>query len=115
MSLVKHSLEGVEPITSDLDGWTPVEGSPSMTTWIEYSAPDGSLIAGTWQATPGTYRAEYAAYEFVHLIEGRIAITPDGGETVIMVPGDAFSVEANFKGEWKILEAVRKHFVIKLA
>lgn len=114
MTIVRHSVSGIEPITADLDGWTPVAGSPGMTTWIEYSAPDGSLIAGTWRATPGIYRAEYAAYEFVHLVEGVIEITPDGGEAVTMAPGDNFSVEADFKGEWKIVEPVLKHFVIKL-
>lgn len=114
MTIKKHSLDGIEPITTDLAGWTPVDGAPTMTTWIEYSAADGSLIAGTWRATLGTYRAEYAAYEFVHLIEGKIEITPDGGETMTVVPGDAFSVEADFKGSWTIVEPVLKHFVIKL-
>lgn len=115
MTLTKHSLAGIEPVTTDLDGWTPIEGNPSMITWIEYGADDGSLIAGTWRATPGTYRAEYSAYEFVHLLEGRIDITPDGAETQTMLPGDAFSVDADFKGEWKIVEPVLKHFVIRLA
>jgi len=33
---------------------------------------------------------------------------------VTVVAGDAFVVEADFKGTWKIEEAVRKHFDIKL-
>jgi hypothetical protein len=36
--------------------------------------------SGTWQATPGTYHASY--YEFVHMISGRIIITPQGCEPV---------------------------------
>jgi hypothetical protein len=41
-------------------------------------------------------------------------ITPDGGTPVIVQAGDAFVVEADFKGTWKIEEAVRKHFDFKI-
>ena len=54
------------------------------------------------------------AYEFVHLIAGKIIITPDGGAPVTVVAGDAFVVEKDFKGTWEIVEAVRKHFDFKL-
>lgn len=104
-----------EPVTDDLEGWTVVEGSPSMKTWVLDTSNDGSMISGTWEATPGTYHATYTEYEFVHMIEGRIVITPDGGEPVTLTPGDAFVVEAGFKGTWKIEEPVRKHFAIKLS
>ena len=43
-----------------------------------------------------------------------ITITPDGGAPVTLNPGDAFVVEPNFKGTWKIEAPVRKHFAIKL-
>jgi len=67
-----------------------------------------------WEATPGSYHATYSAYEFVHLIEGRIVITPDGGTPVTVVAGDAFVVEKDFRGTWKIEEKVRKHFDFRL-
>jgi uncharacterized cupin superfamily protein len=72
------------------------------------------MISGTWEATPGSYHATYTAYEFVHLIKGRITITPDDGDPKKVGPGDAFVVEAGFKGVWKIDEKVLKHFAIKL-
>ena len=31
----KYTAPLSTPITTDLDGWKPVEGSPSMKTWIE--------------------------------------------------------------------------------
>lgn len=104
----------VEPIETDLDGWVKVEGNPTMKTWIEYTSEDGSMISGWWEATPGTYRATYAAWEFVHLIEGRITITPNDGTPQQVGPGDAFVVEQGFDGTWKIEEKVLKHFAIKL-
>jgi len=105
---------GPEPVTADLAGWMKVEGNPTMKTWVQHTSADGTVISGTWEATPGTYHATYAAYEFVHLMEGEITITPDGGEPVVLAPGDAFVVEPGFMGTWKIEKPVRKHFCIKL-
>jgi uncharacterized cupin superfamily protein len=105
----------MEPVTADLDGWTVVEGTPSMKTWVLHTSNDGSMISGYWEATPGTYHATYTEYEFVHIIEGKLTITPDGGAPVVLGPGDAFVVEAGFKGLWKIDETIRKHFAIKLS
>jgi len=98
--------------TGDLPGWVVVEGKPTMTTTVQHTTADGKILSGTWQATPGTYYATYTDYEFVHLISGRIIITQDGGQPVEVGPGDAFAVEANFKGTWKIVEPVTKHFVV---
>ena len=104
----------VQPSTAILDGWRVIEGQPSMKTWVQHTSADGHMISGTWEATPGSYHATYAAYEFVHIMEGEITITPDGGVPVHVGPGDAFVIEANFKGTWKIEKAVRKHFCIPL-
>jgi uncharacterized protein len=114
ITVFRFPAPGADPITGDLDGWKKVEGNPTMKTWVQHTSADGSVISGTWEATPGTYHATYDAYEFVHLIEGQITITPDGGSSVTMKPGDAFTVEAGFAGTWKIEKAVRKHFCIKL-
>ncbi len=103
-----------EPITEALDGWTAVAGDPSMTTWIEYTSDDGSMISGWWEATPGTWHATYASWEFIHLIEGAAIITPDGGEPVEVGPGDAFVIEKDFVGTWEITAPFVKHFTIKL-
>lgn len=100
-------------IESDLDGWKKVDGTePTMKTWIEYSTEEA--LCGTWEATVGTYHATYASWEFVHLIEGKITITPDGGESYTVSAGDAFVIEKGFAGTWKIEENVKKHFHIKL-
>lgn len=105
---------GPNPMTTDLEGWTKIDGTPTMKTWVQHTSADGAIISGTWEATTGTWHTVYKFYEFVHLIEGRITITPEGGTPVTMNPGDAFTVEAGFTGTWKIEAPVRKHFVIKL-
>ena len=113
-AITKLPAPGSEPITADLEGWVPVSGKPSMKTWIQNTSADGSMISGTWEATPGTYHATYKGYEFVHLMAGKIKITPDGGKPIMVGAGDAFVVEPTFKGTWEIIEPVRKHFDIKL-
>ena len=104
------STDGIEPATADLDGWVVTEGSPRMKTWVLHTASDGSMVSGIWECTKGSYHATYTAYEYVVLIKGRIVITPDGGTPVTVQAGDAFVVEKDFKGTWKIEEDVRKHF-----
>ena len=115
LTISKHAdVAGISPITEDLDGWVVTKGKPEMKTWVMHTSEDGSMISGYWEATPGTYHATYTEYEFVYLIEGKIIITADGQSPVTVKAGDAFVVEASFKGTWEIVESVRKHFDIKL-
>lgn len=108
------SLTSVKPSSETFDGWIVVEGAPTMKTWVLHISQDSQMMSGYWEATPGTYHATYSAYEFVHVIEGKMTITPDGGVPVHIKAGDAFVVEADFKGLWKIEETIRKHFDFKL-
>ena len=114
-TITKLPARGDDPITDILDGWTVVDGTPSMKTWVQHTSADGSMISGMWEATPGTYRAVYDGFEFVHLVAGKLTITPDGGKPVSLSAGDAFVVEPDFKGTWKIDETVLKHFTAKVA
>jgi uncharacterized cupin superfamily protein len=111
-TIVKLDADPGNPLTADLDGWVVVDGNPTMETCVQHVSADGRIMSGTWRATPGTYHATYTDYEFVHIIAGRIIITQDGGHPVEVGPGDAFAVEADFKGHWTILEPVIKHFVV---
>ncbi|MCX4187289.1 cupin domain-containing protein [Methylophaga sp. OBS4] len=114
ISFGKFGASNSTPITTDLDGWKPVEGSPTMKTWIEHVPADGKLLTGFWEATPGTYQVTYNADEMVHMFEGKATLTEDNGESVTYVGGDSFLVEAGFKGTWKTEETVRKIFAIRM-
>ena len=108
------NIKDVDPITDNLEGWKVTEGSPIMKTWILHTNNDETMISGYWEATPGTYHAIYKEYEFVHLLEWHIIITPDDGDPVSVKAGDTFVVESNFSGTWQIIDAVRKYFDVKL-
>ena len=68
----KYTAPKSTPITADLDGWKPIEGAPTMKTWIEHKTPDGKFLTGFWEATPGTYHVTYTADELVHMFEGKL-------------------------------------------
>lgn len=102
------------PSTATLDGWVVTAGNPEMKSWVLHTAADGTMMAGIWECTPGSYHATYTAYEYVVLIAGRIVITPDGGTPVTVAAPDAFVVEKDFKGTWDIIEPVRKHLDFRL-
>jgi len=102
------------PILSDLDGWTPVAGKPSMKTWIEHKTNDGKFLTGFWEAMPGTYRVAYAADEFIHLFEGKVTLTPDSGSALTFSAGDSFQIPKGFTGLWKTEERIRKVFTIRI-
>ena len=108
------ATDSVTPSHDTLDGWVVTEGSPRMTTWVLHTTADGTMMSGIWDSTTGSWHATYTAYEYVVLITGRIVITPDGGTPVTVSAGDAFVVEKDFKGTWKIEEPVRKHFDFRL-
>ncbi|MDO5704503.1 MAG: cupin domain-containing protein [Paracoccus sp. (in: a-proteobacteria)] len=108
-----YKTPNVEPITTDLDWWHPVEGSPTMRTWIEYQSEDGNFLSGFWEATPGTYKVKYEVDEFIHLFEGRVVLTDKGKEPQTFVAGDTFLIEAGFDGTWKTEETVRKTLAMR--
>lgn len=103
------------PITTDLAGWEPVAGSPTMKTWIEHATDDSKFLTGFWEATPGSYHVTYKADELIHLFEGKVTLTEDGGETKQYSAGDSFFVAAGFSGVWKTEERIRKIFAIRIA
>ena len=114
-TIAKLPASSPDPITDILEGWTVVDGQPTMKTWVQHTSADGSMISGMWEATPGTFHAIYDGFEFVHLLDGKLTIMPDGGKAVNLRAGDSFVVEPNFKGTWKIEETVRKHFTARIS
>ena len=39
-TVFKFPAPGPDPITSDLDGWKVVSGSPTMKTWVQHTSSD---------------------------------------------------------------------------
>jgi uncharacterized cupin superfamily protein len=114
VSFGKYLAPNSTPITSDLDGWKPVEGAPSMKTWIEHATEDGKFLTGFWEATPGTYQVTYHVDEMVHMFEGKATLTTADGVSRTFEGGDSFVVSAGSVVTWKTISTVRKIFAIKV-
>nr|WP_276509983.1 cupin domain-containing protein [Niveibacterium umoris] len=79
-----------------------------------YEGADGRLLAGEWRCDPGAWRLVYDPdeYEFCQILEGHIRLTDEAGRAREYRAGDAFVIEAGFRGTWETLSYCRKHYVI---
>ena len=89
-----------------------VEGAPQFKTWALDASRNGEVNTGIWQATPGVNRSiKGETFEFCHILEGVIELTPEGGEPVIYRAGDSFVMKPGYKGLWRTIETVKKIYV----
>ena len=89
-----------------------VEGSPRTTSTLDY-ARDDKVFAGEWSASVGAWRVKYEEWEFCHMLEGVCELVPDGGDAVRYVEGDSFIIEPGFSGVWRVIEPMKKRYVVR--
>jgi uncharacterized protein len=101
---------------SDLVDWGPLDeatehpmATAGLTVW---SAGDDLTESGIWECAPGPSRWELETNEFVHVLSGKMTVTPDGGEPVELGPGDTALFPSGWAGTWDIAETLRKLYVI---
>jgi uncharacterized cupin superfamily protein len=90
-----------------------VEGAPVTETRLDYER-DEKLYAGEWSADVGAWRVSYDEWEFCHLIEGACVLVPDDGAAQHFTAGDSFIIEPGFTGVWRVLEPMKKRFVVRM-
>jgi Predicted enzyme of the cupin superfamily len=61
---------------------------------------EGAQEAGVWECTPGPSRWSLDDNEFVHILSGRMTVTPDGGEPTEIGPGDTAVFPRGWAGTW---------------
>ena len=90
-----------------------VEGAPTTQLINEYERGDHTFV-GEWAATPGAWRVSYDEWEFCHMLSGVCELIPEGGEARRFVAGDSFVIEPGFVGVWRVIEPMRKRYVIRI-
>jgi uncharacterized cupin superfamily protein len=100
--------------TAELEDWGPLDEAtgPEMTTsgleiWV-----DGEQSGGIWQCTAGPSHWTLETHEVIHLVAGRMTVTPDGGEAAELNAGDMAVFPRGWSGTWDIHETVRKVYSI---
>jgi uncharacterized cupin superfamily protein len=100
------------PTDVPFDAAKLISGSPKATVDNRYSDPSQQFHCGIWASTPGKWRVSYSEHEFCHLLEGRVRLTGEDGQSVEFRAGDAFVVPAGFVGTWETVEAARKYYAL---
>lgn len=88
-----------------------VEGAPLTETRLDYRR--GDTFAGEWSAGAGAWRVHYDEWEFCHMLEGVCELVPDSGSAQRFTAGESFIIEPGFSGVWRVIEPMRKRFVIR--
>ncbi len=104
-------LEDWGPLTLPLA--QPLEGEMATRGITQWASEDGRIETGTWECEPGLSRWEFEGNgEFIHLLSGSIEVTPDGGETVTLGPGDSMTFPKGWTGTWRITSTMRKVYTV---
>jgi uncharacterized cupin superfamily protein len=109
-TIVPHSTEA--PRESKPGPERLISGDPSFKSWAQDVARGEMIHTGVWEATPGlTHSVKGETFEFCHILQGVVEITPVGGEPVTYKAGDSFVMKPGFVGTWRTVETVRKIYV----
>ena len=103
--------------TMELGDFAPVAvplGEPVAKTRCYNVERHDGVETGVWECTPGRWRRQITQQEFCHFIAGKATFTPDGGEPIALVAGDALAMPKNTLGIWDVQETLRKTYLIML-
>ncbi len=70
----------------------------------------GILKWSIWEKEVGDFIWYYEVTELSYILEGDIEVTPDGGETFHIVPGDLVVFKAGLSCKWRVNKPVKKHY-----
>lgn len=116
IAIEKSYLEGrgltrVDPSEFDGEGITHEDDTPSESNKHDFYA--GKILVAVYEAGPGKVHINGAVYdEFVQILEGRLILTPDGGDAVEFKQGDSLVVPQGYKGYWEMPEKYRELIII---
>lgn len=95
---------------------TSIEGAQREAAVTLCSHDGGRVEIGVWECTPGRFTADRSASaEFCHFISGRVEMTHADGRKQTLGPGDTVNLPLGWTGEWRVIEHVRKLYVITRA
>jgi uncharacterized cupin superfamily protein len=92
----------------------PAPAGPGVNATCTELVNDGYFESGVWESDP--YHADFPegfpVTESMHLLEGEIVVTPEGGEPKIIGPGDLLVIPKGWKGRFAVTKKARKVYSI---
>jgi len=70
----------------------------------------GALTWPTWSKGVSTFPWTYSAAETCYILDGKVTVTPNGGEPVTVGKGDLVVFPAGMSCTWKVIEPIHKHY-----
>lgn len=87
-------------------------GAPRERELAHLSSADERFTVGVWSAEPYAERVNsFDGYEYTVVLQGRVTLTHTDGTQHTFGPGDAFTIEPGWSGEYRVDEPLMKHFV----
>lgn len=106
-----RGLTRVDPSEFDGDNLTRDEDFTSDSYTHHFYT--GKIFVAVYEAGPGRVYIDGAPFdEFVQILEGRLILTPDGGEPVEFKQGESLVVPRGYRGYWYMPEKYRELIVI---
>ncbi|WP_157576150.1 cupin domain-containing protein [Mycobacterium sp. GA-2829] len=78
-----------------------------VTLWEE-----GVASAGIWECAAGSSYWRLETHEVIHIVAGRMTVTPDGGSPLELKTGDVAVFPRGWSGTWDLHETIRKVFAV---
>jgi uncharacterized cupin superfamily protein len=83
-----------------------VEHNPSQEKLDQLSISSWAI----WTKDISEFPWHYDEREQFYVLEGRVIVTPEGGEPVEIKVGDFVTCPAGMSCTWQVLEPIRKHY-----
>lgn len=111
-SIVALDLAPFASLTDPIATEKVISGAPRAGLRSAFENEAKGFYVGTWGSEVGAWRVAYDEDELCVILEGRVRLTEEGGESREFGPGAAFVVPAGFSGVWETLEPLRKIYAI---
>ena len=114
ITIEKHFLQGqglvaTDPETASDEG-VSTEGTINSSSHLFF---EGKISAYVFDVAPGRVRIDGLPYdEYIHVLEGRLILTPDEGEEVEYKKGDSLILPEGYRGYWTMPEKYREFVII---
>ncbi|WP_320669376.1 cupin domain-containing protein [Patulibacter defluvii] len=95
----------------DLDPSQVLDGDPQVSELTLDTSPDGRVVRGIWQITPGV-STDVEADELFVVISGRATVEIEDGATLDLRPGTLGVLRAGDRTTWRVEETLRKVYQV---
>jgi uncharacterized cupin superfamily protein len=102
----------------DADVWEPMELHGTIfgeVHTLRSDEGDATYEAGLWRVLgdlPEPFQYDFELNETIHVIEGEVVISVDGGPTLELGPGDVASFAAGSSATWRIARTPFKELFV---